>query len=110
MDAGETIGANRQAGNVQQGHAANAAVGRKQNGEETLSGSANPGSVNPDSSKTGRRPPRNNRRPCYCDAGLARPDSVLITAEDGLLIIPRTRIRRGQSFLLPLQYSGEDRR
>ena len=33
---------------------------------------------------------RNNRMPCDCNCGLAGPDSVLTTAEDGLLIIPRT--------------------
>lgn len=46
--------------------------------------------------------------PCYCNTGIARPDLVLNTAEDGLLIIPRTN-DRGQSLLRPLQYSGDCR-
>ena len=100
MDAGEAIGTNGQPGNVQEGLGANAAVGRKQNGEETLGNSAKPAwvkptSVKPDSPTGGRSVPQNNRRPQSCDDGLTSPDSVLSTAEDGLLIIPRTQIRRG---------------
>jgi len=54
---------------------------------------------------------RNNRRPYNCDAGVVRPDLVLATAEDGLLVI-----RRVGRPLLPItdlcfmQYSGLGRR
>jgi len=58
VNPGQTIGTDGEPGDVQQGLAANAAVGRKQNGEETLSSpvdpsSVNPKLVNPDSSKAG---------------------------------------------------------
>jgi hypothetical protein len=33
---------------------------------------------------------RNNGMPGYYDAGMTRPDLVFTTAEDGLLVIPRT--------------------
>src|SRR5260221_2465411 len=54
VDGGQTFGTDRQPGNIQQRIAADAAVGRKQNGEEALTNSADPdsadpGSVNPDS-------------------------------------------------------------
>jgi hypothetical protein len=124
MDADQASGTDRQPGNIQQGLAANAAVGRKQNREQTLANSANPSSANPGSanrrlSRTGRSFVRwrfpwnngswNNRRPHYCDAGMVSPDVVLTTAEDGLLVMPRAQICRGQSFLYPLQYSGDGR-
>ena len=91
FDTGDAIEAHRQPGDVQQGLAADSAIGRKQDREETLSGAANPSSVRLKSSEVGRSVPRNNRRPNYCDGGMTSPDSVLTTAEDGLLIIRRTQ-------------------
>jgi hypothetical protein len=41
----------------------------------------------PDSSPSGPSLLRNNRMPYYCNTGVGRPDSVLATAEDGLLVI-----------------------
>src|SRR5439155_17994056 len=90
FDAGETIEADRQPRDIQKRLAANAAVGGKQKREETFSSAANPSWLKPEPSRAGRGVPRNNRRPHYCDDGLTSPDSVLTTAEDGLLIIPRT--------------------
>src|ERR1017187_8748600 len=69
------MGAHWEAGDIQQRFAANAAVGRKQNGEETLSYSG-PSSVRPSPSTNGRSLVRNNRMPCYCNTGVASPDSV----------------------------------
>jgi hypothetical protein len=118
METRHAIGADREPGNIQQRLAANAAVGRKENGEETFSGAAGPDFGTPDSRRAGPsllldmlwkivlwKILWNNRRPYCCDSGLASPDSVLTTAEDCLLIIPRTQNRRGPSFLTALRHS-----
>jgi hypothetical protein len=91
----KTIGTHRQPGNIQQGRRANPAVGRKQDGEETLADPTQPGmaggGVRNTVGVTVRRSLlRNNTRPDDCDTGLAGPDLVLTTAEDGLLKVPRT--------------------
>jgi len=94
FDTGDAIEADRQPGDVQQRLAADSAIGRKQDAEEALSGAANPSSVKLKSSGVGRSVPGNNRRPNYCDSGITSPDSVLTTAEDGLLIKRRTQNRQ----------------
>lgn len=73
-DRVEAVAADWKTGNVGKELAANAAVGRKQYSEEAL------GSV----SSPGAGLMRNNRSPCLWNGGLASPDSVLTTAEDGL--------------------------
>ena len=63
---------------IQQGQATDAAIGGEQNGEEALSGTAEPRAA-------GGRSFGSNTGPSYSQSGLASPDSVLTTAEDGLL-------------------------
>ncbi|HEV2688544.1 MAG TPA: hypothetical protein VGV35_08310 [Bryobacteraceae bacterium] len=46
--------------------------------------------------------------PRYYNTGVTRPDSVLTTAEDGLL--KPAEMSRGQSLLELLQYSGDPSR
>ena len=89
MNLCQAVWAYRQAGNVQERKSANAAIGRKKNGEETLGGASKP------SRRERRRLFGNNTRPTFCGCGLVSPDSVLTTAEDGLLN-PR-RVRRGRT-------------
>jgi hypothetical protein len=79
MNFCQAVWAHWQTGNVQERKSANAAIGGKENGEETLGGASNP------SRRKRRRVFGNNRRPIYCGCGLVSPDSVLTTAEDGLL-------------------------
>ena len=67
-NARQAIGADGQPRNIQKRFPAKAAIGRKQNGEETLGSLANPAWVrpniiNPDSSETGRSLLQHNRRP-----------------------------------------------
>jgi hypothetical protein len=58
---------------------------------------------------------RNNGMPGYCYAGVVSPDSVLTTAEDGLLVIPRQKNAAAELVVTPplfqfvqlQQYSGE---
>jgi hypothetical protein len=69
-------------GNPDQRRAAKAAVGGKKHREETLGSAAGP------RESDGGRRLRNNTRPGHCKTGLASPDSVLTTAEDGLLARP----------------------
>ena len=71
-DLVQTLGANWKPGDVDERGGADAAIGGEKNGEKTLSSAASPGGS----------PLRNNRRPSHCNTG---PDSVLTTAEDGLL-------------------------
>src|SRR5579863_887456 len=71
-DQVQALGANWKPGDVDERGGADAAVCGKKNSEKTLSSAASPG----------RSPLRNNRRPSHCNTG---PDSVLTTAEDGLL-------------------------
>jgi len=80
-------GAQGSSPDVQQGQAANAAVGGKQYGEETLAGTPNAifGVIR-------RNLAGNNRTPGYCSGGLTSPDSVLATAEDSLLEPPRRKL------------------
>ncbi len=77
MDAVQAMRAHRQPRDIQQGLAADAAIGRKENAEETLGDWTGPSS--------GGQNLRNNGMPYYSNTGMARPDSVLTTAEDGLL-------------------------
>ena len=86
-DADQAIEANPQPGNIQQWLAANAAaIRREENGEETFRWS-----LNPDADSTGRTFFRNNGMPCNYATGVAGPDLVLITAEDGLLVVPAVK-------------------
>jgi hypothetical protein len=112
MNTGQAVETDRKPGDVEQRLAADAAIGRKKNREEALGNAARPDSVDPgaaepNSSLAGRlarnnlrgnnlvrsnlggnNQPPNNRRPRSCDTGLASPDLVLTTAEDGLLVNP----------------------
>ena len=76
--------------NIQQRGRAQAAVGGEQNREDALGGALNPKVTDADG--RGRRLARNNTRPNYCRTALASPDSVLATAEDGLLVTPVTTL------------------
>src|ERR1039458_9538022 len=80
----EAFLANRETRNLHQRSAADAAIGRKQDGEETFSNLADP-------TPTDRRPVTagSNRRACHCSFGLASPNSVPTTAEDGLRVARR---------------------
>jgi hypothetical protein len=110
MNFRKASGADGKPGNVQQGFAANAAVRGKENGEEAFGGAGGPDSGGRRSFKLrsrlfkiGGRKVRilgigglgNNTRPCYFNAGLARPGSVLTTAEDGLLVLPLAKCCQG---------------
>jgi hypothetical protein len=88
MNRIQTLGTHRQAGNIQQRQAANAAIGRKQNREKTCRSVVDPGYARNVSLYGSNGKPSD----CY----VANPDLVLATAEDGLL---RTRgvMRRDQS-------------
>lgn len=91
----KTCGTGRQPGNVRQGLAPYAAVGRKHIGKEALGCTLDPrGGLLRCSS-------RHNRTPCHSNTGYTRPDSVLATAEDGLLVL-----RRGTSVPQPLSIAA----
>src|SRR5581483_4093816 len=80
MNRGEAVRTDGQTRDVEKGKPAKAAGGRKEDRKKTFEGAFGP--------RTGyaRYFPRSNTRPIY---GLTCADSVLTTAEDGLLKIPR---------------------
>jgi hypothetical protein len=100
----QTIGAHRKPGDIQQRQAANPAVRRKQDGEETLGGPAG------QETNAMRNLARNNRRPC-CNT--ISPESVLATAEDSLLISSQAQSAAGRNTALlhctTWQYNGGSR-
>lgn len=49
----------------------------------------------------------NNRTPIYCDCDVISPDSVIATAEDGLLVRRGTRCSPLTQLMYSLEYSGE---
>jgi hypothetical protein len=96
IDRPHTMGAHRQSRDAQEGQAAEAAIGGKPFGEETLAGTPNRilGVIR-------RNLPANNRTPGYCSGGLTSPDSVLTTAEDSLLETPRRKLDPAANLLTP---------
>jgi hypothetical protein len=77
MHTPEALETHRKPGDVQERQAANAAMVGKQYGEQTFSGPPEP-----NLRMSLWIPLGNNRRPFYCNYGLASPDSILATAED----------------------------
>src|ERR1700727_17113 len=88
FDSIETIQTDGKPGNIEKGQAAEATVGGKQNREEAFCGTDGKNSQTRRNFSQ-RNIPRNNKRPYYCHTGSVSRDSVLATAEDGLLAISR---------------------
>ena len=92
-DLVETLDANRKPRHPHQRGGADAAIGRKEHRKQALSGTDRPRG----------NAARRNRGPCPRDTGLASPDSVLATAEDGLLAFrAQLTSARGGSLPKPL--------
>jgi hypothetical protein len=93
-DGIEAFLANGKTRNPDQRCAADAAIRRKQNSEETFCDLASPTSFDPtsvnwDAACLDWTASGSNRRACHSSFGLASPNSVLTTAEDGLRVARR---------------------
>ena len=102
MHPREAVVAHGKARNLDQRRGADATVGGKQNGKKTLGGSVRPGE-----GEAVTRTWRGIKGLCLGSTGLASPDSVLTTAEDGLPCARQLPVANGPTLRGTTKYNGE---